>query len=70
MKKYRIRLIDPVWGVPVTFIEHYAPQRERERESNAFNLIGHEHDLGNGENLGQFEVNGNGVYKRILFHRI
>ena len=66
MKKYRIRLIDPVWGVPVTFIEHYAPQRE----SNAFKLIGHEHDLGNGENLGQFEINGNGVYKRILLHRL
>ena len=25
MKKYRIRLINPIFGVPVTFIEHYVP---------------------------------------------
>lgn len=25
MKKYRIRLINPIFGVPVTFIEHYTP---------------------------------------------
>ena len=48
--------------------------RERERESTSaelsFRLIGHEHDLGNGENIGQFEINGTGVYKRILLHRL
>lgn len=36
--------------------------RERERESTSveylFKLVGHEHDLGDGTNLGQFEVNG------------
>ena len=31
MKKYRIRLINPVFGVPVTFIEHYAPPSEGRR---------------------------------------
>lgn len=36
----------------------------------SFKLIGHEHDLGNGENIGQFEVRGKGVYKRILHHRL
>lgn len=119
MKKYRIRLINPIFGVPVTFIEHYVPpladrggigseytdsekermiktseltddtiicdtlsplaynknlrSRERERESTSaeylFRLIGHEHDLGDGTNLGQFEVNGEGKYKRILLYR-
>lgn len=32
-----------------------------------FEIIGHEHDLdGIGTSLGQFEVNGKGIYKRIL----
>lgn len=32
MKKYKIKLIEPVLGVPVTFIEHYPPpQPDRRR---------------------------------------
>jgi hypothetical protein len=34
-----------------------------------FKLLGHEHDA-EGKDLGQFEVNGRGVYKRILLHRL
>lgn len=34
-----------------------------------FKLLGHEHDA-DGKDLGQFEVNGRGVYKRILLHRL
>ena len=55
------------------FIENLR-SRERERESTSaeylFRLIGHEHDLGDGTNLGQFEVNGEGKYKRILLYRL
>lgn len=48
--------------------------RDRKRESTSaeysFKLIGHEHDLGNDENIGQFEINGKGVYKRIILYRL
>lgn len=37
--------------------------------ASSFRFIGHEHDLGYGTNLGQFEVNGEGKYKRILLYR-
>ena len=50
-------------GVPITFLNKYCP--------NQFEIIGHEHDLdGNGKDLGQFEVDGKGVYKRILIRAI
>lgn len=51
-----------VIGVPITFLDKYCPEQ--------FEIIGHEHDLngngGVGVKGGQFEVNGKGVYKRIL----
>lgn len=53
-----------VMGVPVTFLDKYCPEQ--------FVLIGHEHDLdgsGHGGDVGQFEVNGCGKYKRILIWR-
>ena len=53
---------DGVIGVPITFLYKYCPQQ--------FEIIGHEHDTngngGDGVEHGQFEVNGKGVYKRIL----
>lgn len=55
---------DGVMGVPISFLDKYCPEQ--------FQLIGHEHDLaGNGtisssNSLSQFEINGKGVYKRIL----
>jgi hypothetical protein len=50
---------DGVMGVPITFLHKYCPSQ--------FEILGHEHDLdGNGTDIGQFEVNGKGVYKRIL----
>ena len=58
--KYRIRLVNPILGVPVTYVEKVQP-RERERE-----LLGHEHDTAEHGDIGQFETNGNGVYKRLL----
>lgn len=56
---------DGVMGVPITFLDKYNPDE--------FEIVGHEHDLkgngGDGIARGQFEVNGKGVYKRILIKR-
>ena len=55
---------DGVMGVPISFLEKYCPDQ--------FELLGHEHDIdGRGTNVpnGQFDVNGKGVYKRILIRR-
>ena len=53
---------DGIMGVPITFMDKYNPDQ--------FEILGHEHDLegngGDGIAHGQFEVNGVGVYKRIL----
>lgn len=52
-------------GVPITFLDKYCPEQ--------FEIIGHEHDLqgtGDSESIGQFEVNGVGVYKRILIRNL
>lgn len=52
-------------GVPITFLDKYNPDQ--------FEILGHEHDLmgtgGAGIPKGQFEVNGKGVYKRVLIRR-
>lgn len=51
-----------VMGVPITFLDKYCPTQ--------FEILGHEHDLdGKGTSLGQFEVNGKGIYSRILIKR-
>lgn len=54
-----------VMGVPVSFIEFYNPDE--------FAAIGHEHDLhgngGAGISEGQFMINGEGKFKRILIQR-
>ena len=52
-----------VMGVPITFLDKYCPSQ--------FEILGHEHDLdGKGTSVGQFEINGKGVYKRILIKRL
>jgi hypothetical protein len=52
-----------VIGVPITFLDKYCPTQ--------FQIVGHEHDIdGNGASLGQFEINGKGVYKRLLIKRV
>jgi hypothetical protein len=54
---------DGVMGVPITFLDKYCPKQ--------FEIIGHEHDLdGKGTSVGQFEVNGRGVYKRLLIRKV
>ena len=52
-------------GVPITFFGKYNPEQ--------FEIVGHEHDLngdgGKGIPNGQFEINGKGVYSRILIRK-
>lgn len=58
----KIRIHRPVWGTPITFLHKYSPTQ--------FEILGHEHDTdGKGSSVGQFEVNGKGVYKRILIRK-
>lgn len=53
---------DGVMGVPITYLDKHNP--------NQFGILGYEHNLdGNGANIAQFEINGKGVYKRILIRR-
>lgn len=48
-----------VMGVPISFLDKYCPEQ--------FEIIGHAHDLdGHGKSISQFEVNGKGIYTRIL----
>jgi len=60
--KYRVKIKNPVIGVPITWLDKYNPDQ--------FEMFGHEHDIngngGDGIKEGQFEVNGKGTYKRIL----
>ena len=56
-----------IMAVPISFMDKYNP--------NQFELIGHEHDLtgegkkGRNVEHGQFEINGKGVFKRILIRK-
>lgn len=54
-----------VMGVPISFLHKYSPTQ--------FEIVGHEHDIngngGEGISHGQFEVNGKGVYKRLLIRK-
>ena len=64
-QKIKIRILNPVMGVPVTFLDKFNPEQ--------FEIIGHEHDLngngGDGIKEGQFEVGNRGMYKRILIRQ-
>ncbi len=53
---------DGVMGVPITFLDKYCREQ--------FEIIGYDHNLdGKGTSISQFEVNGKGVYKRILIRK-
>lgn len=47
-------------GVPISFLYYLDP--------TVWDVIGHEHDIRGGD-VGQFEVNGKGKYKRIIIKR-
>lgn len=56
---------DGVMGVPITFLSYWQP--------GEYSLIGHVHDLSgdgaDGIDAGQFEIDGRGVYMRLLVEK-
>lgn len=67
MKKYKIKIKNPVMGVPITFLDKYCP--------NQFRIIGimtgcSSKDFVNGnDNRKKFYINSKGVYARILIQK-
>ena len=59
MKKYKIKIKNPVMGVPITFLDKYCPEQ--------FEIIGIDRYVENNPNYGhRFNLNGKEVYARIL----
>ena len=59
MKTYKIKIKNPVMGVPITFIDKYCPEQ--------FEIIGIDRYVENNPNYGhRFNLNGKEVYARIL----
>ena len=67
MKKYKIKIKNPVIGVPITFLYKYCPKQ--------FRIIGimtgsSSKDFVNGnDNRKKFYINSKGVYARILIQK-
>ena len=63
MKKYRVIIKNPVWGVPITFLDKYNPEQ--------FEIVG---VLNNGsDNIYDYAkpmINKQYIYTRILIHKI
>ena len=68
MKRYKIKIKNPVIGVPITFLYKYCPKQ--------FRIIGimtgsSSKDFVNGnDNRKKFYINSKGVYARILIQKI
>ena len=68
MKKYKIKIKNPIWGVPITFLDKYCPTQ--------FEIIGlmsgaKDGSLINGnDGRAKFYINGKGVYARILIKKV
>ena len=58
MKKYKIKIKNPVMGVPITFLGHYNP--------NQFEII----KFRKGDDDKDLSVNGKTPYFRILIRKI
>ena len=63
MKKYKIKIKNPVMGVPITFLDKYCPEQ--------FEIIG-DACHGSDHQWDYFKpiINGKLIYKRILIKRI
>ena len=63
MKRYKIKIKNPVMGVPITFLDKYCPTQ--------FRIVG---DACNGSDsiydLFKPKLNGKYVYKRLLIQKI
>ena len=68
MSIMKIRIKNPIWGVPITFLDKYCPSQ--------FEIIGlmsgaKDSSLINGnDGRAKFYINGKGVYARILIRKI
>ena len=68
MKKYKIKIKNPVMGVPISFLDKYCP--------NQFRILGimsgakGEAFTNGNDNRAKFYLNGKGVYARILIQKI
>ena len=68
MKKYKIKIKNPVMGVPISFLDKYCP--------NQFRILGimsgakGETFTNGNDNRAKFYLNGKGVYVRILIQKI
>lgn len=62
MKTYKIKIKNPVMGVPITFLDKYCPE-QFEIIGCAFNGSGHKYDYF------KPSINGRFIYARILIKR-
>lgn len=69
MKKYKIKIKNPVMGVPITFLDKYCPaQFEIVGQLNTGSFMDNNGWQGsNGKNM--LSVNGKTAYKRVLIRR-
>ena len=69
MKKYKIKIKNPVMGVPITFLDKYCPTQ--------FEIVGMAEDNGKGQSYDakwdglnpHCVINGKNMYKRIFIRR-
>ena len=63
MKKYKIKIKNPVMGVPITFLDNYCPTQ--------FEIIGLDRYVEDNPHYGhRFTIKGKETYARILIHKI
>ena len=63
MKTYKIKIKNPVMGVPITFLDKYCPTQ--------FEIVGLDRYVEDNPNYGhRFNLNGKEMYARILIKRI
>ena len=65
----KVRIKNPIWGVPITFLDKYCPTQ--------FEIVGMAEDNGKGQSYGakwdglnpHCVINGKNMYKRIFIRR-
>ena len=63
MKRYKIKIKNPVIGVPITFLDKYCPTQ--------FRIVGLDRYVENNPRYGhRFTLNGKETYARILIQKI
>ena len=62
MKKYRIRILNPAMGVPITFLDKYNPDQ--------FEIVGgYNYSLDTDGHTWNAKINGKYIFKRILIRK-